>query len=283
MNYTNIYNQLITRAQSRTLNEYTELHHVIPRCMDGTNEHLNLVELTPSEHLIAHLLLVKIHPGVAGLWYAANMMTNRFSMNNKQYGWVRRGLSEIATGVPRSAESVQKQRDTVATQFANGRIGCRAGSTLTDSHKFAISLGNVGKVVPTRSRSSLEGYQCRYGIDEGTRLYDEHRLKKDSGSLRAYIQRYGADIGQIKYDQRVQQKRMLKLGKPGMPHTEAAKKKISEAKIGKKVHRTAEHNAKIGAANKGKKLPMFACTHCGLIAPRSNIGRWHNDNCKFKP
>ena len=46
MNYEKIYNQIILRAKSRELNCYVERHHVIPKCMGGTNDKDNLVKLT---------------------------------------------------------------------------------------------------------------------------------------------------------------------------------------------------------------------------------------------
>ena len=60
MNYNRIYNNLISRAQNRPLpTEYTELHHILPTAMGGTDDQENLVRLTLKEHLIAHLLLTK--------------------------------------------------------------------------------------------------------------------------------------------------------------------------------------------------------------------------------
>lgn len=37
------------------------MHHIIPKCLNGTDESSNLTRLTAREHYIAHLLLVKIH------------------------------------------------------------------------------------------------------------------------------------------------------------------------------------------------------------------------------
>ena len=62
MDYKKIYDSLMLHAQNRTLEGYVEKHHIIPRCMKGTNERNNLVNLTPREHFLAHWLLVKIHP-----------------------------------------------------------------------------------------------------------------------------------------------------------------------------------------------------------------------------
>ncbi len=47
MNYQWHYNKLIERGKNRTLECYTENHHIIPNCMDGTDDPENLVRLTP--------------------------------------------------------------------------------------------------------------------------------------------------------------------------------------------------------------------------------------------
>jgi hypothetical protein len=164
--------------------------------------------------------------------------------------------------------------------------GGGTGITLSDKHKQKISEANKGKTVLPKSRSSLEGHILRYGEVEGKRLYAEHCAKKDSMSLSAFIKRYGEIAGPIKYNERQlwMSERMAGENHPlfGIGHTNETKQKISESKTGKKIKRTAEHNAKIGAANRGKKPPLDTCIHCGMITSVTNIKRWHNDNCKRK-
>lgn len=93
MNYLKHYNALIEKAKNRIIEEYTEKHHIIPKCLGGSDDEINLVDLTPEEHYLAHQLLVKIYPEHKQLAYAANMMcSNR--PNNKLYGWLRRRISE---------------------------------------------------------------------------------------------------------------------------------------------------------------------------------------------
>lgn len=84
---------LITRAQHRTLVGYIEEHHVIPRCIGGSDDLTNLVDLTPEEHYVAHQLLVKMYPGNPRLLRAAIFMTAK-RPGNKCYGWLRRRLAE---------------------------------------------------------------------------------------------------------------------------------------------------------------------------------------------
>lgn len=101
MDYQKHYNLLINRAKNRLLEGYVEKHHIIPKCMNGTNALDNLIALTPEEHYVAHQLLVKIYPDESKLVYAAKMMTvGSFSNNrsNKLYGWLRRKNSENLKG-----------------------------------------------------------------------------------------------------------------------------------------------------------------------------------------
>lgn len=93
MNYQKHYNALIQRAKNRKLDSYTETHHILPRCKGGDDSPENLVELTPEEHLIAHLLLYKINDDHQ-LLYAAMRMHNRVR-SNKEYGYLRRKFSEM--------------------------------------------------------------------------------------------------------------------------------------------------------------------------------------------
>ena len=77
MDYTKIYKSLIDRSLNRltTGQTYYEEHHIVPRCMGGSDDKLNLVYLTPEEHYIAHQLLVKIYPKDHKLLSAAMFMT----------------------------------------------------------------------------------------------------------------------------------------------------------------------------------------------------------------
>lgn len=101
MDYQKIYNNIISRGKTRVLTEYTETHHIIPRCLGGTDDLQNLVELTPEEHYTCHQLLVRIYPTNRKLLHAAMMMavgTKNVKRNNKQYGWLKRRFSEAQTG-----------------------------------------------------------------------------------------------------------------------------------------------------------------------------------------
>jgi hypothetical protein len=61
--YSKTYFAITSNAKQRITEGYTELHHIMPQSMGGTNDKENLVELTAREHFICHWLLVKMTEG----------------------------------------------------------------------------------------------------------------------------------------------------------------------------------------------------------------------------
>lgn len=58
------YDQLIDRAKGRQVPScYTEVHHIVPRSIGGTDAPQNLVRLTYREHFLAHWMLTKFCRG----------------------------------------------------------------------------------------------------------------------------------------------------------------------------------------------------------------------------
>jgi hypothetical protein len=138
VNYTLHYNKLIERAPKvRPANYLTEGHHIVPRCIGGTDAD-GIAYLTPEEHYIAHLLLVKMYPEEPKLVYAANAMStyerNGRRINNKIYGWLRKKHSKIVkealTGRPRPPEVIAKIK------------AAQKGKKMSEEHRRKISESN---------------------------------------------------------------------------------------------------------------------------------------------
>lgn len=123
--YTNWYNAIINNARQRTPIGYTEKHHIIPSSLGGTNEHTNLVILTPREHFICHLLLTKMTTGndYYKMSYALHMLSNannigegRYVPNSRLYEYSKKlykeALSNFWTDEKRK-EHAEKIRPTV--------------------------------------------------------------------------------------------------------------------------------------------------------------------------
>lgn len=98
MNYQKHYNLLIKKALNRNIGCYLEEHHILPRCLGGSNDRSNLIKLTPEEHFLAHKLLTKMYPDNLKVLYAFNFMSAPISgrkIDNKKFGFVRRQISEL--------------------------------------------------------------------------------------------------------------------------------------------------------------------------------------------
>jgi hypothetical protein len=85
MNYARIYDILINSAKQReSVIGYTEMHHIKPLCLGGSNKNENLVRLTAKEHYVAHHLLWKIHKSgkLAHAWFC---MVGRIGDNQDRF------------------------------------------------------------------------------------------------------------------------------------------------------------------------------------------------------
>src|SRR5258708_2720117 len=91
MHYERIYQQLVGRAQERTITEYTEKHHIVPRSLGGSNCRVNIVKLTAREHYVAHLCLWKMSNGIAKrkMAYAVLAFRRKNSMQSTAYQSIR--------------------------------------------------------------------------------------------------------------------------------------------------------------------------------------------------
>lgn len=58
--YTIWYYKIVNNAKSRKSINKPDRHHIIPKCMGGSNHTDNLVNLTAREHFICHRLLIKM-------------------------------------------------------------------------------------------------------------------------------------------------------------------------------------------------------------------------------
>lgn len=149
MDYHRIYNQLIKRAVDRSWKRstapcYIERHHIIPKCIGGSNKKQNLVCLSAREHFIAHILLAKIYNNHKGLVFAAVcMMYNKDSkINCRKYQQLRHQNSIISSerhkGIAKTADARLKMSLAKKGKMY-GENNNFYGKTHTDEFKKAQS------------------------------------------------------------------------------------------------------------------------------------------------
>lgn len=102
MNYSKIYNDLVEKAKSRGLDKskhegYFEIHHILPKCLGGSDDKSNLVMFTGREHYLAHLILWKMYPKENGLFHAAWMMSNKRFIKHKSRLYEKLKIEHVKT------------------------------------------------------------------------------------------------------------------------------------------------------------------------------------------
>lgn len=80
-----IDNILNSRGRFNLEGTYHKRHHILPRCLNGTEEDSNLIDLTSKEHFHAHKLLVEENPNNISLMGALVMVTFMRSINQERY------------------------------------------------------------------------------------------------------------------------------------------------------------------------------------------------------
>jgi len=191
-----------------------EKHHIIPASLGGTNAAENLVSVTPREHFLLHLLLVKMHSGVArGKMIAAlNLMIRN---TNKRLG---------------RAHVTNRRYD--ASRFWKT-------AKFSDEHRRKISEAAKRRDPATRKQTP-EANEKRASALRG--------IKKDPAAVKKHAD---AQRGQKRGSWGVhtdETKAKISAVHAGKPKSEQHRKKISEAQIGKKRPTwTPERRAKFAA------------------------------------
>lgn len=86
MNYLKLHDNIISVAKQRNLKEtYFENHHILPKCLGGSNDQKNLVKVTAKEHYVLHHLLTKIYPNNSKIWFAFVMLTVKTKKHKRQF------------------------------------------------------------------------------------------------------------------------------------------------------------------------------------------------------
>ena len=142
--------------------EYKERHHILPKCLGGTNDKENLIDLYAREHYIAHKLLVKDNPDCIKLSYALwNMATLKGSTKKRE---------EIT---PDEYECLRKE----FSKKISGKNNPNFGKHLSEEQKRAIgelnrqkaktNLWRWGRVLSEETKRKIA--KSRSGIPSATR------------------------------------------------------------------------------------------------------------------
>jgi len=202
---------------------YTEKHHILPRCLGGTNHPSNLVRLSARQHFVAHRLLWKMYPNTPSLFFAFRMMffassdhsrDNQTKVRSRLYGRIKEDFAthmrQMKLGVPLPEATKQKIRATlmgraipeeVKEKIRAATIGRQASETARQ--KISESLRGVGKPLEWRETISAR-FSKRWEIitPTGERLVvtnlnqfcKKHGIHQSNISLHGHTKGYSARI-----------------------------------------------------------------------------------------
>lgn len=154
--YTTWYEQLVEGAKNRSLPEdtYTEKHHIVPRCMGGSNKKENIVELTAREHYIAHLLLWKM--SMPEKWNNKMMMALHVMINGSGKGKQKVARSEYLVNSRIFEKNRKKWRDYMS-ESRKGEGNHFYGKKHTEETKERIKKRNAETKEIRSAKLSGEG------------------------------------------------------------------------------------------------------------------------------
>ena len=159
MDYKKIYESIIDRGKNRKLNSYKEKHHIIPKCIGGSNDNTNLVELTAKEHFVCHLLLCEIYPNENTLKSARWAMTcfksknhnRKYIVSSSQYDRIKNEIATLKRGVKRSDKIKEKisnsHKGKNISEETKKKISDKMkGRVQSEEHKLNQSLSKKGQI-----------------------------------------------------------------------------------------------------------------------------------------
>lgn len=144
--YQKTYSNLIEKGKSRGLTrpkdgKYYEKHHILPKCVGGTDEKENLVYLTYREHVIAHRILVELYPSELKLSHALYFMINKSD------------YSKISS---KELEKIRENSIIALRELNLGEKNPMFGKNISEDHKKILSESNkYSRSEETKKRMSL--------------------------------------------------------------------------------------------------------------------------------
>ena len=311
MNYQKIYDSIISNAKHneydrknrkrKKLNTY-ERHHIIPKCMGGSNHVDNLVYLTPKEHFICHKLLCEIYPDNDSLRYALwcfvimKRDTRVYRVSSREYERYRSNHMHMMS-VKQKGKSVEERFGTNADKI---RLFSSENNPMTGTNVYEIWVRKYGKDTADQLYSDYikKNRESKLGKKRARAVCPHCNTETDVANIHRWHMDNCPAINPTAHTTRIENaKKGATNRKPlveyiGTENFERYKAAISERLTGSGnpmfgKHHTDETRKKMRKPKsstvnmKGPKRKVL-CPVCKKEGGASNMTRYHFDNCKFK-
>jgi hypothetical protein len=191
MNHQKIYESIVenARKQNRTRNDnvYYEDHHIIPRCLGGSDDPHNKVLLTAKEHFVCHKLLTYIYKGNYKIYHAFHLMAfmnkRKYELTSRDYAYAIELFRKIPQdhvgdknpmyGKKQSKESIEKNRKSNLGSYKE-----RYGREKSDVMKEKLSKKSKGKNNPMYDKSFYDVWVIKHGKEEADKRREKFKQNK---------------------------------------------------------------------------------------------------------
>ena len=201
------YNKLIDKciqmeSEGYPNDMYTEVHHILPKCMGGTNKKNNLVRMPVRYHIFAHIFLMKAFPNNNKLSYAAKCMT---TVSNEH--------TVIRNDVVKSSISIRllSEIKEEGSKYMRGSLSPNYGIVRSDETKRKMSESKLGEKHPLF----------------GKKLSEETRIKMSNSHKGENNHFYGKHHSS-------ESKRKISENRKGIYPNSETREKLSKSRMGRK-------------------------------------------------
>jgi hypothetical protein len=201
MDYKKHYDNLMEKAKNRIIPKeiYTERHHILPRCMGGSNKKENIVRLLPREHYISHLLLFNMYPNNNKLAYAFWMMCNGYRKNERKYivsGRIYEDIRNKFIELNKQKEPFFKgkkhtEESKLKNSLAHKGIATWINKKHTEESKIKMSKAALGRKLSEETRKKMSDSKKGIKFSEETRKKMSENTKGENNNYTKYLKKTG--------------------------------------------------------------------------------------------
>jgi hypothetical protein len=143
--------------------------------LGGSEDFSNKVELTPREHFVCHLLLVKMLSGANKnkMIYAISLMSKCHSdriKSSRIFQFIRESESSIKRGVPRAEET----RSLISKAHKGKKLSEEHRAKLSESHKGYVRSDEEREKISNTMKEKYKDIEKRKELNARTRLGRHH-------------------------------------------------------------------------------------------------------------
>jgi hypothetical protein len=181
----NRYQQFIDFLRGQSVDGYSEVHHIIPISLGGSNDKDNLISLTPRQHYIAHWMLWKACGGVAGRSFFMMSNFGKYGkVNSTTYAKARENYSKQV----KNQMAEKPNRPDFTPEHREKLRQAKLGTKLSEETKFKVRNAQIGRKLSDETKRKIS--ESKRGIATrgcGWKHSDETRLKMTQSQYNRHV------------------------------------------------------------------------------------------------